>query len=295
MADGGYDHVFLDEVPPRLICNICTKVLKDGHLTVCCGQHYCGGCLNNWSAAQVFNNTCPQCRKPKFESVLNKAIVREINELRIKCSHHQKGCKWIGRLENLDHHLKSNDGCGYVIVRCDYMGCARNFTTFGVYNVRTCNEAVERRLLAEHKSNCKWRPYICQYCGYDNTYDEIAGKGEIYCPYKYTPYGSNHYSICKKYPLDCPNGCGLEEIKRKDVDEHRKSCPLEPLDCEFSNVGCSTTILRQDMADHCKTNVEEHLMLMVRSHNELLQTNRELLQTNKQILERLDRLESKKK
>ena len=45
---GGYDYEFVRQVPERFMCiNICTKVLREPHLTVCCGQHFCGSCLDH--------------------------------------------------------------------------------------------------------------------------------------------------------------------------------------------------------------------------------------------------------
>ena len=43
---GGHDNDFVGEVADRFICQICTKVLREPHLAVCCGQHFCESCLN---------------------------------------------------------------------------------------------------------------------------------------------------------------------------------------------------------------------------------------------------------
>ena len=40
-GSGGYNYVFIDEVPKRLICQICRKPFRDPRLVVCCGKHYC--------------------------------------------------------------------------------------------------------------------------------------------------------------------------------------------------------------------------------------------------------------
>ena len=44
---GGYDFTFTRPVPNRLQCTICTKVLRDPHLTECCGQNLCESCLKH--------------------------------------------------------------------------------------------------------------------------------------------------------------------------------------------------------------------------------------------------------
>ena len=42
------DFDFVDLVEDRLICTICTMVMKDPHLVVCCGKKYCASCPDRW-------------------------------------------------------------------------------------------------------------------------------------------------------------------------------------------------------------------------------------------------------
>ena len=141
-----------------------------------------------------------------------------------------------------------------------------------------CGEGMERRHLTHHQENqCLYRQYTCQHCGYIDTYDAITGSGEIRNEGSRIMRGRNHYSQCDEYPLDCPNECGAENIKRKDMKTHRKTCPLESLDCPFQHVGCSAgKILRKDMDTHCKKNMKKHLLLVVQSNKELARKNEEL-------------------
>ena len=123
---GGHDSEFVYEVPDRFICQICCKVLRKPHLTVCCGQHFCESCLNGW-----FNRhrkqSCPHCRAEgkEFSHVINKGLRNEINQLKVICSNHDKGCKWMGELGALKTHLESDKGCGFVEVKqyqCEHRG-----------------------------------------------------------------------------------------------------------------------------------------------------------------------------
>ena len=229
--------------------------------------------------------TCPHCRKEGFESVLNKAMIREINEFCIKCSNHEKGCGWVGELGDLEKHIESENGCGYVMVRCKY------FAGFLI-----CSHECQRRCLAEHQRRCTLRPYKCEHCGEVDTYDAIAGEGKIFLNSNSPSnrFGSNHYTTCDQYPLKCPNKCGEKTIKRCDIPSHRKQCPLEPLSCPFKNVGCSSEIPQRDMDSHCHTNMQTHLLMMARSHDELLRKNEELHRKNEELTKRLTALEKKK-
>ena len=62
----------------------------------------------------------------------------------------------------------------------------------------------------------------------------MSGMGQFWT----LPPGPNHYDQCEQYPLQCPNECGAENIKRKDMKTHRETCPLEPLNCPFQELAC---------------------------------------------------------
>ena len=237
----------METVPSRYNCNICLKVLRDAQLTVCCGQHYCDTCLEEWlnSKVQEGKNTCPH-REENFQSVRNKEKIREINEFKVRCTNKTKGCKWVGELGSLKHHLESDNGCGYVMVTCSSHAAVSFWGSKCL-----CEEGMERRHLTHHQENeCLYRQYTCQYCGHIDTYDAIAGSAKIRNRGSMIMYGGNHYSQCTQYPLDCPNECGAENIKRKDMEEHKEICPLEATVCPF-NEFCDI-ILRRDIEDHKK-------------------------------------------
>ena len=232
IPSGGYDHDFVDTIAPKYHCNICMKALRDPRLTECCGQHYCDSCLRKWLERSM---SCPHCRTEGFSSILNKAMIREINEFKLRCTNKTKGCKWVGELGSLKHHLESDNGCDYVIVTCS--NTAYNVMPMRRSTLTTCGEGMERRHLTYHQENeCLYRQCRCQYCGYIDTYDAIAGRGEIRNRDSMIMYGRNHYEQCYEYPLKCPNECGAENIKRKDMKTHRENCPLELLDCPFKYI-----------------------------------------------------------
>ena len=230
----------MDGIAKDFECNICTKVLRDPRLTDCCGQHYCDSCLTKWLETQ---KTCPHCRKEKFQNMINKAKNREVKELRIRCTNSMKGCNWVGELRALDNHLKSDKGCGYMIVKCSNRGMAD----------KLCGESLERRHLTSHKKNeCKYRPYTCEYCGHKDTYEKIAIGYEMQSTSRYgTPtWVNSHHNECDNYPLECTNKCGKTNIKRKDMKGHHAICPLESLKCRFNAKGCSKIVLLRDMESH---------------------------------------------
>ena len=195
--------------------------------------------------------------------MLNLEKLREVKELRVYCIHKARGCKWVGELGDVNEHL--DKGCGYVRVQC-----TNKYPGFG------CEEKMERRDLYEHlKQKCTFRQYACKYCGYEDTYDAIAGRGATYVPLPSSilskcPLGIvNHYDDCAHYPLECPNVCGEAKIKRKDMSAHRDSCELEPLDCPFKYVGCIDKIPHKYMERHASSSMQKHLLLLAKAHEKL--------------------------
>ena len=115
---GGHDYEFVGKISDRFIGQICTKVLRNAHLAVCCSQHYCESCLNKWFTRHG-KEDCPHCRaEGGFNHVIHRGLRSEVNQLKIRCSNHGEGCLWTGELGTLKQHLESNSGCGYVLVEC---------------------------------------------------------------------------------------------------------------------------------------------------------------------------------
>ena len=131
--------------------------------------------------------------------------------------------------------------------------------------------------MEKHKKQCEFRPFICEYCGSSGTFSSITGKGET--PLKEKP----HYSVCEHYPLDCPNNCGAVNIKRRNVPTHREKCP-------FKFAECTSAVLHKDMEDHCQKNIQQHLLLLAHSHQELAKSHQELAHKNLALLQRNEEL-----
>ena len=292
---GGYDHEFVDRVPAKYICSICTKVLRDACLTECCGKHFCNSCLTKWLYQ---NRICPHCRANGVQSVLNEEKIREIKELRIRCTHRGKGCDWVGQLGSLEDHLQSNEGCGYVTVTCSLSaykcpsGCMEKVLFLVCRYSTKCGEKVERRHLAAHEEECGYREYTCEYCGHADTYDAIAGSGQFSVYSRVGISETNHYQECDRFPLECVNKCGEVDIQRGNMTCHQEMCPLEPLDCPFEYAGCP--IPRKDMDNHCLESVQDHLLLMAKSQQELLRKNEELVRKNDELTQRVQQLSKKR-
>ena len=263
---GGHDCEFVEAVSDRLNCNICTKVLRDPHLAVCCGQHFCESCLNQWFTRQG-KESCPHCRSEgeDFHHVINKGVRSEINQLKIRCSNHHEGCQWTGELGALKQHLKSNSGCDFVLVECPNK-CKE---WYGYIEQCLRTSIMRRRDLSDHLTQfCYLRPYRCDFCGHKDTYEEVTGDSYGLIPRadEYDYYG--HQAECPEAPVICPYDCGLE-MRRKELDNHFSLCPQKPVECPFAEAGCRVDIRRYQLENHMTTSLQLHLMLLMIDHKQL--------------------------
>ena len=241
---GGYDYDFVDKLDSKFYCLVCQKVLRDPVLTGCCGQHYCDSCIQEWDRVN-YDKKCPHCRKVNYSNLINKPLQREINSLKIYCINRSQGCRWSDKLTVLPRHLESEkDGCGYVEVEC----------------VLRCRENIKRGQLTKHLHHeCPHRPYECGYCGKEDTYTKITGEERMTQQKVKIPEEKGHYAECQEYTKKCPNPrCG-KIMKRKEISEHRKQCPGEPVECTFrgpntenKTMTCNQKMLRSDLPNHQK-------------------------------------------
>lgn len=117
---------FLDSPPEKFSCPIClVPVQREAHLTACCGNHFCYGCIRK--LARERRSCCPVCKHRYLKVFPNKERQREINALRVTCplglvgsraakmdeskirgstSPEGRFCSWEGELGHLEEHLK---------------------------------------------------------------------------------------------------------------------------------------------------------------------------------------------
>ena len=241
---GGYDYEFLEEPAEDVNCSICLSVLRDPHLTSCCGNHFCQSCITR---IKDDGNPCPLCQERNFTTMLNKSISRKIRELTIHCPNKTEGCQWTGIIRDVESHLDGENGCGYVIVECTL-----------------CDESFARLCLADHQmQSCPYRPYTCEYCGCKDPMKVIT---------------EDHWPVCSEYPVPCPNNCEVELLKRKNLDSHvKENCPLQEVSCEFFFAGCNVQIARRDLSSHMVREQSTHLTLLaVKFQQHATQSNKSI-------------------
>jgi len=243
---GGYGYDFVEAVHPRFSCPLCARVMREPQLVVCCGQKFCLSCLKNFRSSQ--NDTCPHCKAhygPKhFHYVAEKGMKSEIESFSVHCPTHGKGCDWKGVLTEVESHLLSDNGCGFLEVECPNKCQVR----------KNCTLKLQRRNLPSHLGHhCELRQVKCPHCDYTDTYKAYT----------------IHQAICAKFPVKCPNGCGESDIIRQLLGAHRLTCRCEVVLCQYASLGCKGRAKREDMHHHMADNRERHLEMITTENSRL--------------------------
>ena len=172
------------------------------------------------------------------------------------------GCDWVGKLKDVDKHYSYGQECE---TECE-----------------KCKTTVKHKLLRNHlDTEC---PCYCPYC-------DITAEREV--------ISSEHKEKCHKFPLTCPNNCGLDNVPRDNMDEHKKVCPLEMIQCEFNDVGCEAKFPRKDEESHVKDNVTVHLhftqLQLSIVNKKLEESNAKYINTTEKFTKSLSDLQEKVK
>ena len=190
----GYQCEFVDAVPKYLYCNKCSLVARELTITSCCGESYCNGCIHSNVEDK---KPCPGCGQTSFKIYRHGNYQRKILSLRVHCSVKERGCGWCGPLEHLDAHLDPDTGgCQYTDIDCPLK----------------CQHKINKKNLEHHLAKeCIKRDYVCPYCAFKAPYEIVT---------------DIHWPKCSRYPLVCPNRCGVT-CERSTMEDHLKVCQLQ--------------------------------------------------------------------
>ncbi|XP_044163482.1 TNF receptor-associated factor 5-like isoform X2 [Acropora muricata] len=226
---GGYQFVFVDKLSTSQTCPICLFAMRKPVQTVC-GHRFCESCLLETFREGRNPPICPEDRNPFPEDdkgvFRDVAWERDILSLRVKCKKSKRGCDWTGQLRYYEKHLLA---CNYEDVTCD-----------------VCNEKMHRRLLDKHIiSECLNRMVQCEFC--EKTF--------AFC------HTERHEdNECTRFPENCPQECGEEEIPREEVESHvRDDCVMTMVHCTYQEAGCTFYDKRRNLKIHLDVSMEEHL------------------------------------
>lgn len=158
---------------------------------------------------------------------------RDILSLRVKCKKSERGCDWTGMLRYYEDHVQL---CEYEDVFCN-----------------DCNEELQRRSLNKHQTTeCHNRIVQCEHCAVEFAF-RLTESHE-----------------CLRWPLDCPQECGVLGIPREEVESYvLDDCMMTLVPCPYEEAGCNFYDKRSNLNAHIAASCEEHLR---KTWSKLLQT-----------------------
>ena len=157
---------------------------RDEVLLIC---ENCKGIMREASMSSSGEQFCSSCNVGIMSSASNIPLRRMISLLKCCCPLNDRGCEWLGILNDCEDHL---DTCGYVRDQCSLW----------------CGMVVERRQLKVHETkNCLLRKVRCVYCD------------TKLISYKLT----THLDVCPKFKVPCELKCG-KKLCRENMAQHLK-------------------------------------------------------------------------
>ena len=234
---GGYDCDFVER-PKELEteCPVCLLVLREPFQVTCCGNSFCRSCIE---CIQADKKSCPTCNVADFNTFPDKRLRRSLYQFRVYCAHQKSGCEWAGELGELDQHLNLYPELGKQLIGCEFAAVACTH----------CCEYFQRRYVHAHQTDsCPQRPFSCDYCNdCGSVYEDVI---------------SNHWPVCKCYPVPCPNKCGVIP-QRQNIEVHvNTQCPFTVVNCDFHYTGCEVQLARRDMPTHLAESLTTHISLL---------------------------------
>ncbi|XP_074618713.1 TNF receptor-associated factor 4-like [Acropora palmata] len=231
---GGYNDEFVEEIDDDCVCPICTLPLKEAVQTKPCGHRFCKACIDSHFARQETDGqqlTCPGCRSNlnrELDMFEDQAADRKIRSFTIRCPRRSRGCQWKGELRAKKDHLAS---CSHEVVSCTN---------------KNCNVKLERKGLRDHVfTKCDWRTLRCKFCSVSHPVLQMEA----------------HREVCPKFPLTCPQKCGMI-LLRETIDKHNENqCALVEISCPFSKLGCPEKFQRKEKMRHLQSCMQVHLDL----------------------------------
>ena len=188
----GQEYTFvgqLEDYLKEIECPICHSIVSEPVLASC-GHLFCKECHNKLERPMGLHGSingryqCPVCTQ-QHTIVEDKFIDSRVKNLKVRCLNHTKGCDWVGCLSDEGQHRAKQGGCDYEDIQC----------------VHGCGNTIRRMTQQAHSVECPMRPHNCEYCGDEGPYQCIIG---------------DHLETCRRYPVQCPNGC-QEKIPREDA------------------------------------------------------------------------------
>ena len=208
------------------ICPLC-KGLFLNPIIDHCRHSFCKECFLKYYSIK---HQCPISKeKINGDYISIDVLSKSIEKKEMKCKNYYKGCNWIGKISDLENHIKNN--CVKSLVKCVFKGC---------------NKEIMREELEFHKLNCEYREEKCHECNNLFPHKDI----------------NEHFKICPKIKMKCIQGCGLI-VERGLMEKHiKENCNLTEINCSFHFFGCEDKFKKKELNSKMEKDCAKHLNLI---------------------------------
>ena len=99
---------FVDPLSHEYTCPVTMELNLEPYQTLCCGNYVSRAAHDKIVTSKM---CCPMCRASKPKMILDKAHLRRVLALKVKCRKRDSGCTWTGEVGELVEHV--NKKCKY--------------------------------------------------------------------------------------------------------------------------------------------------------------------------------------
>ena len=87
------EYDFVEQPSQDYFCPVTFELLLHPEQTSCSGHH-----ISNEAVARIQRDKkpCPICKKQNLSTMPDKFFRRKVHELKVRCSHKEGGCEWMG-------------------------------------------------------------------------------------------------------------------------------------------------------------------------------------------------------
>ena len=189
-----------------LICPRCQGILRDACLSSR-GEQFCSGCT-----------------KQDEQTHPNLHMNNMVYSLKCTCPLNNRGCTWLGTLEECEEHL---DMCGYVLEKC-VLDCGIVSPSDGQKN--------------HVKDNCVQRLIACEHCCNKFKFCDM----------------SEHLNRCPMINVECSLKCGIVTFRENLTHHLAQECGQVK---ELCKLGCQLSLPRCEHETHLKEQCEQRLII----------------------------------
>lgn len=209
----------------KVRCCYCGKISVEV-LETKCKHLYCSICLKKIVDG---NQRCPLDSEliSKDDVHKNEEMEEKIKQLSTYCPYQSNGCKAVMALGKISKHIEQ---CEFAALKCP----------------QGCSAPIRASELQQHlRFFCAFRHVTCDFC--DKNF--------------VLAFQQKHLQECPRFPVECPNLCGIQNVPREEITEHLKTCKVNLKPCHFQHLGCEYQGRGRQLQLH-EENMLQHFKLM---------------------------------